>query len=730
MKSVKMLCLIGLGLLVPFAGAQGSPTYQWPSQGHPTYVTQIAAAPNGNYVSASVSYLRLWKSSDRTQITFASTGQTQYAMGFYSDGTALVTSDASNLHVRDPLTLAEPGAAISISDVGAAQYLEVRKVGPDYFMLTVHSNDAIKWQLVAGTWNRVYTWTSLGTWDNADLNPAASLWAVSNHSTNSVRVFNFTSPSNIATNVSVASARGVDFSPSGTYLAVGTSSTAVTDGLTLLKTSDWSVYQTLLKGQAANLVRYSTGDSSLWVTDTLGRTMYISYLGFVGFRSPRSYNAIDKLERTGTNVAIMNGYQAYPALFFTTGIGYVEAAHSGRTNGIAYREDNATLYTAGADGFLNEWAPASGINQYHTFLLAGAQVERVVASAGANRVVTCGNGTIDGNYGFQIMDQNLRLIREIPTFASTSTRRIAITKVPVGNNYIIACSDGNVITFYRASDGAILRTLTMASTSGILDICFSKDGTRFVAINGNQNAYVIRTTDFVLLQTITHTAGLYAVSWGYDNATFYLGTTENAQTIRPVIRTSLAPEVFAVQAGFALTGNEDAVFLKASRDNTTILVGTPTRMFQIDSVNKAQLHYWDSHTTDVLAADFSGDNYKIAYGFDNSGFGVFTNIYAGAIKSLNFNKASVVRGGAFIATINLTLPAPAGGTVIQLRTGTANITPTTFNVTIPAGATSATLSLTTNAAMTAGSYPITIQNMAIPAGGSHWLKTLNITVTN
>jgi thermitase len=92
-----------------------------------------------------------------------------------------------------------------------------------------------------------------------------------------------------------------------------------------------------------------------------------------------------------------------------------------------------------------------------------------------------------------------------------------------------------------------------------------------------------------------------------------------------------------------------------------------------------------------------------------------------SLSSLSLNPTSVVGGNSSTGTVTLTAPAPSGGFVVNLSSSNTNVATVPSTVTVPAGATSATFTVSTRAVSSATSVTITAS-----AGGISRTATLTV----
>lgn len=728
MRFARFILLAAGTVFAATALSQGIPPYTWIRQGHSSTVTGLAAAANGNVASFESTRIRVWKSSDRSQVASLNGNATIYSASFYPDSTKLVLSTSAALRVYTASTLVQEGTDISISDVGRADYIEIVKIGTATAMLTIHGTKILRWNLVGSTWTRDTNVATIASgWTRANLSANGKWVALSRNSSDSVQVFDF---ANLTLAPRVAPSTldpwDVDFNPAGTLLAVGSTSAATgVQFYNVPSSAALTLNGTSQQNFGARMVRFDSTGNNVYTVDANYRLAYGPRLGVPVWRSNRSYSRPEDLKIAGGNYAVLNGFQYWPAVFTTAGLGNIFPAHYGDLNSIAAA--SSFVYTGGSDSYLSQWSSASSAEVRTTYPLAGDDPDRVVASQAANRVVIAGGGAAASG-SIQILDLNLSLLKRIPLYTVSSSRELAISPVTIGSSgYVLAFTDGESLNVVRLSDGAYLRFF-MDHTQDITSIAFSKDGSRLATGGRDDIVRIYNTATWTKLADVSVGSDVFDVAFGFDSSRIYTANDTNAQTIRAIERISVSPELWGLQPGFPVLNSEDVVTIEPSRDHTSFIARTANRTYQYETAGSTRLRYFDVKA-DGNAAVFSQDNGAIFVDFGQTGFGSLPNTAKHALASNVLSKTSVVRGSTFTATVTLNLPAAAGGATVRFTTNNSGITPTTSDVTIAAGAKTATLLLTTSASMPVGNFTVTAQTVGGPSL-SHWRKVATIAVTN
>lgn len=708
--------------------SQGEPTFKWIRQGHGGSISGLATAANGYVASHESSRIRIWKASDRSQISAINGSSTIYSAAFYPDSTKLVVSTSTTLKVYGVSNLVQEGSDINIADVGSASYLEIVKIGTATAMLSVHGTKILRWNLSGSTWTRDTKFATITSgWTMANLSASGRWVALSRNSTDTVSVYDF---SNLTIAPRVAPSTpdpwDVDFNPASNVLAVGSSTAA--NGVSYFNVpSSGSLTGNGISQQntGARLVRFDSTGNNVYTVDANYRLTFGPRLAIPTWRSNRAYSRPEDLKLAGGNYAILNGYQAWPAVFSTVGVGNVLPAHQGDLNWIAAA--SSSTYTAGADGYLSQWSSATGAEVRTVYPLDGDDADRVVTSLPAGRVVIAGGGTAASG-SIQILDLNLSLLRRIPLYTVSSGRELAISPVAIGSNgYLLAFADGETLNIVRLSDGAYIRFFA-DHTQNITSIAFSKDGSRLATGGYDDIVRIYNTATWLKVADVSVGSDVFDVAFGFDTSKLFTANDTNAQTIRPITRTSVSPEAWTLQPGFPVVNNDDVTTLEMSRDHTSFLARSANRTFQYETGTSSLLRYFDVRANGNAAA-FNQDNGLCYIDFGQTGFGCFENTAKHALASNTLSPTSVKRGTSFTATATLLVPAATGGATIRFTASNSGITTTTSDVAIAAGGTTAVATFSTSASMTAGNYTITAQVLGGPTL-SYWKKVSTITVTN
>jgi hypothetical protein len=100
---------------------------------------------------------------------------------------------------------------------------------------------------------------------------------------------------------------------------------------------------------------------------------------------------------------------------------------------------------------------------------------------------------------------------------------------------------------------------------------------------------------------------------------------------------------------------------------------------------------------------------------------MLARIVPAAVFSVSLHPAKVFAGSTLTGTVTLYLPAPAGGAVVNLSSSNTSVAAVPSSVTVAAGATSATFTVTTNTVLP---YPQFFLSISASAGGAHASQTL------
>jgi hypothetical protein len=147
-------------------------------------------------------------------------------------------------------------------------------------------------------------------------------------------------------------------------------------------------------------------------------------------------------------------------------------------------------------------------------------------------------------------------------------------------------------------------------------------------------------------------------------------------------------------ATVTLTSSDPAV--AAVPVTTTTAAGARTAGFPIwTTVVRAE-------TIVTISATYAGDAHSMVI-----------KVVPAAVSTLSLNPAKVFGGNASTGTVTLTTPAPPGGAVVNLGSSNTSVATVPATVTVPAGATSASFTVSTNTVL-----PPTYSQIAISIGAS------------
>src|SRR5262245_53278052 len=94
----------------------------------------------------------------------------------------------------------------------------------------------------------------------------------------------------------------------------------------------------------------------------------------------------------------------------------------------------------------------------------------------------------------------------------------------------------------------------------------------------------------------------------------------------------------------------------------------------------------------------------------------------GALSSLSLSPSTVTGGETSQGTVTLASPAPAGGVVVSLASTDTTVATVPASITVPAGASSATFTVSTSVVTGAGTW----SQISASAGGIERLATINV----
>jgi hypothetical protein len=217
--------------------------------------------------------------------------------------------------------------------------------------------------------------------------------------------------------------------------------------------------------------------------------------------------------------------------------------------------------------------------------------------------------------------------------------------------------------------------------------------------------------------------------------TVRLGTSEGGFGTETLVPVGMVPSVMAT-GDFNGDGNVDLALGDSNAEKVAILLGDVRGSFTLMGEYSAGLRpasmtagdLTGDGRTDVVAADRGGQHVVILSGDGTGGFGASTEVGAASnlsavsktagdasriepgaastsssdvyegVASLTLNPATVAggTGASSTGTVTLNAPAPANGVVVTLASSNVELAATVPSITVPAGATQATFTVTTN----------------------------------
>lgn len=172
------------------------------------------------------------------------------------------------------------------------------------------------------------------------------------------------------------------------------------------------------------------------------------------------------------------------------------------------------------------------------------------------------------------------------------------------------------------------------------------------------------------------------------------GSTANANlTIFPLVPKSLTVSPNPAVAGFSATGTVTLNYPAVSGHTVTLSSSDTTVATVPATVNVAA---GGSTATFSITLPDSAAGKSVTLSAKLNGVTVTTNLdVIGILDSLGFSPALVLGGQPITGTVNLKLPAPAGGVVVNLSSASPAIASVPASVTVAAGSTQKTFTVTT-----------------------------------
>jgi WD40 repeat protein len=337
--------------------------------------------------------------------------------------------------------------------------------------------------------------------------------------------------------------------------------------------------------------------------------------------------------------------------------------HTGSVNGIAISQDGTTLASASSDRTVKTWS-LSTFSVLKTLSKHNSSVNSVGFSPdGLNLIDVSSDGT---SILWRIADSAV-----LQTF--TSTEGINTAAISLDGKQVTTGSADRHLKIWNAATGMGLFDYTQetgAPPNGVTSVIYSPDG-KFI-VYGRNDAVLVEAVNPLFVPLITGLSINPSTVVGGSSST---GTvTLNSTTL----------------AGGAV------VFLSSDNGAATV---PPT-------VNVPGLSATATFTINTSAVS-APTIVTITASLNGSSATATLTINPPTVLSLSVSPTSVRGGQNSTGTVTLTGPAPAGGWPVPLQSSNPRVAIVPSNVTVAAGATTATFTITTNVVGTTTTVTIT-----------------------
>jgi len=352
---------------------------------------------------------------------------------------------------------------------------------------------------------------------------------------------------------------------------------------------------------------------------------------------------------------------------------------------------------------LSGQAPTSGT----TVTLSSSN--SAAAQTPATVVVTSGNTTATFPITTSIVSTNTAVMIS-GTYGSTQTASLTVTPIPVTLTSIVlnptsvqggSASTGTVTVSGPAPTGGVAISLSSSNSAAVVPASVT------VAAGATTATFTVSTTP-VASSTTANVSAIYGTT--VSSPLTITPPSLTAMTLNPVSLIGGSSSTGTVTLSGAAPTGGIGVALASSDSSTaqvpasvTVAAGSSTATFTV--------------TTSAVAANTSV-NISATYGGSQAPATLTVN--AATVSTLALNPTAVTGGKNSTGTVTLTGPAPVGGASVTLQSSNTAAASAPSAVTIAAGSTSATFTVTT--------YPVTANTSAIITGTFGTAKSATLTV--
>jgi WD40 repeat protein len=260
------------------------------------------------------------------------------------------------------------------------------------------------------------------------------------------------------------------------------------------------------------------------------------------------------------------------------------------------------------------------------------------------------------------------------------------------------------VTIRSAADGSKVGTLP--GTSGtVTTLTISPDGNLLAAAYSNNIIGIWRLSDSTLIATLTgHSDTINSLAFTPDSARLLSGSLDTTAILWNLADGSIVRTFSAGLPIPAVAVAPDGQSIAVSAVSTEVL----SHLLFWRLSDGSLIGDFTEEAQRVSQLMYSPDNTAIVYARADATVAVAANPALNPFQaSLKLAPATLGSGGSTTATLTLAQAAPAGGVTFTLSSSAAFATPSTTSLVVPAGATSATFTVSTTSMLVGGSAILT-----------------------
>ncbi len=461
-------------------------------------------------------------------------------------------------------------------------------------------------------------------------------------------------------------------------------------------------------------IEYTSNGASVWVgyansveKRNLAGTIQVAA---VGSDSTPDYMGLNRFDRP-----IFDGLDELRFLDSTNQL-RIGPGHKSYITDIAVAPSNGWIVSAADfdDPSVRQWNPTGG-TQFRTWTPNGSSITHLGVTNDSQKIVVASTSNITTILIYNALGTLLNLN---PIGQTNNVSALAVSPAIAGLGYLAAYSDGSSVRLLKVSDPNFGVQPTITHTSAVSAIVFNRNGSRLAVghNDGTVRVYKPQAGSWVLVKSVVVTATPTKLEFDQSGNFILVGTDDGSMGLLRIVKSTVAGETWAVNDTITLPGNESVRTLAVSRDGRTVAVSTNSFVHFYYVSTMQRLSTWTDWAGNLDAIQYGATNETIylgAWGW----LRCVKNPYPAFVNTVTVSPGSVPKGQSATLTVHLTSRAPAGGLIITLTDYTTSVnTPAT--VTVPAGATSASTTLTTSAGSVAGTYSITARLFGKGANGT------------